>query len=175
MDASSLSVPLHKERERSTERSVGLEVQRLSRDQAQAGKACAQFLDDNARLEASQRRAKAIMRSEPEGEVLLGILPMDVEKFGGLEDRGIVVRGAEQQKQVRVGRDRHTADLHRLGRLAAPGDDRGVEAQYFLDRVRDQRGVAAGGMALSLKADSASANELRGADAHGGVPVWGGV
>ena len=41
--------------------------------------------------EASQRRAQAKVRSVPEGEVLLGILPMDVEVFGVLKDRGIAV------------------------------------------------------------------------------------
>src|SRR5262249_55565023 len=102
-------VPFDKERARPTKRGVGLEMQRLSRYQAQAGKACAQFLQHDARLKASQRRAQAIMGSEPEGEVLLGVLPMDVEMLGVLEDRGIVVRRAEQQKQIRVGRDRHTA------------------------------------------------------------------
>jgi hypothetical protein len=68
MDAS-LGVPLDKERERSTERGVGLETQRLARYQAQAGKARAQFLEHDARLEVSQRRAQAIVCSEPEGEV----------------------------------------------------------------------------------------------------------
>jgi hypothetical protein len=85
-------VPLDKERERSTERGVGLEPQRLSRYQAEAGKACAQFLEHNARLEASQRCTQAIVRSEPEGEVLLGILPVDVKVFGALKDRGIAGR-----------------------------------------------------------------------------------
>ena len=89
MDAS-LGVPLDKERERSTERGVGLETQRLAR--AQAGKPRAQFLEHDARLEASQRRAQAIVCSEPEGEVLSGVLPMDVEVFGVLKDRGIAVR-----------------------------------------------------------------------------------
>jgi hypothetical protein len=35
----------------------------------------------------------------PEGEVLPGILPMDVEVFRVFKDRGIAVRGAEQQKR----------------------------------------------------------------------------
>src|SRR5262245_9283952 len=68
---------------------------------------------------------------------------MDVEVLGVLEDRGVAVRGAEQQQQVRAGRDRYAADLDRLGRLPPPGDDRGVEAQHLLDGVRDEGGVAA--------------------------------
>ena len=49
-------------------------------------------LEYYARLEASQRRTEAIVRSEPEGEVLLGILSMDVEALGVLKDGGIAVR-----------------------------------------------------------------------------------
>jgi hypothetical protein len=79
-------------RERAAERGVGLETQRLLRYQAQAGKACVQFLEHYARLEASQRRTEAIVRSEPEGEVLLGILSMDVEALGVLKDGVIAVR-----------------------------------------------------------------------------------
>jgi hypothetical protein len=48
--------------------------------------------EHNARLEANQRRTQAIVRSEPEREVLLGVLPMDVEVFGVLKDGGIAVR-----------------------------------------------------------------------------------
>src|ERR1700692_47143 len=44
-DTSWSGVPLDEERARSTERGVGPETQRLFRYQAQAGKACAQFLE----------------------------------------------------------------------------------------------------------------------------------
>src|SRR6516165_4806840 len=72
-------IPLDQQRERSTERGVGLEPQRLSWHQAQAGKAGAQLLQNHARLQTRQRRAQAIVRPVTEGEVLPGILPMDVE------------------------------------------------------------------------------------------------
>ena len=55
------------------------------------------------------------MRSVLEREVLLGIRPMDVEAVGVLEDCGIAVGRAEQQKQVRVRRYGHAADLDGLG------------------------------------------------------------
>ena len=40
-------------------------------------------------------------------------------------------------------RNRHARDFDRLDRLAPPGDDRGVEAQQLLDRIRNQRRVGA--------------------------------
>ena len=67
----------------------------------------------------------------------------EVELVGPLEHRGVAVRRAEQQTELRAARDLHAVDLEGFEHPPFEHLQRRVEPQELLDRVRQQRAVGA--------------------------------
>ena len=86
----------------------------------------------------AERGAEAQVRSLAECEVELGVGAVDAELVALVEVRGVVVGRREAHHDAPAGRDRDAADLGVDLGHAPVVEDRPVEAQDLLDRVRDR-------------------------------------
>ena len=83
------------------------------------------------------------MGAVAEGQVIAGIVAVNVEQVGIDKMLLVVVGRRGDDEQLAAGRNGLAADHHILGGQAPPGGYRAVVAQAFLHGIGDQRGIGA--------------------------------
>ncbi|KAF1056008.1 MAG: hypothetical protein GAK34_00426 [Delftia tsuruhatensis] len=135
-------VPLHPQVLGAPERGVGHVGEPLL-GQPHVGQAARELLEEDLHLHARQVLAHALVRAIAEGQVVAGVVAVDVEEVGIGEMPLVMVGRRGHDEQLRARRHGHAADHHVARGQAPPGGHRAVVAQAFLHGIGDQRGVLA--------------------------------
>src|SRR5699024_1711144 len=94
-------------------------------------------------LHAGEVLAQALVGAVAEGEVVGGVVAVDVDEIGVLEATAVVVAGGGDHEDSRALGDGDATDLGGLRRDAAPRGLGPVVPQALLDGIGDERGVGA--------------------------------
>ena len=135
-------VPFHPQVLGSTERGVG-QVGEALLGQAHVRQTACEFFQKDLQLQPRQVLAHALVRAVAKGQVLAGVVAVNVKQVGVGKARLVVVGRGHHDQQLGAGRDRHATHVHVTRGQTPPGRHRAVVAQAFFDRIGYQAGVIA--------------------------------
>ena len=103
--------------------------------------AARQLLEENLQLHPREVLAHALVRAVAEGQMVAGIVAMDVEQVGVMKVPLVVIARGHDHQDLRAGGQHDATDADILQRDAPPRDDRAGKAQALFDRIRKQRRI----------------------------------
>jgi len=102
-----------------------------------------EFFQEDSHFHPADILAHALVAAVAEGQVINGIVPVDVEPVAVFEMAFVLVARCLNDEKLGPLRQLHTAEQSRRRCLSAPGNNRPGVAQTFLDRIGNEARVIA--------------------------------